>query len=296
MLPAILGKSIYSRSAKIPIPVNIASKQSDAAAFKREIGKALAATYFNPSPADCHAVKIGTRTMAAEKIAENIDAAMKRLVEKYIPKGWEGLKGLHIKAAETVALPIWLTEKIYDPREDVLTVEEVKAIEFGKTPEGLKERKEKKKEDQKEKKRKWEEKKKTLRHWDSDVEEDEEPAKAIEGAPKTAGPGVKRKAEQEIPVSSTEMSKAQISNIELPVVTKKQKTSKTESLPTSEVIDTTVTTVKKVTKVKSKSKGEIETPQTIAATVEKTTKVVTPRKGVEETPVKKAKSKKVKAL
>ncbi|KAK6537473.1 hypothetical protein TWF694_011658 [Orbilia ellipsospora] len=187
LLPNLLGKSIYGRSAKVPIPIRISkiappakdtealkSKlQSDAEILQKEIEKAVKSTYFIPSVSQSQTIKVGIRSQSPEEVAQNVTAVMNRLTETLIKNGWDGLRSVHIKAAQTVALPIWLAEKIYD-ETDVLTEEEIKKIEHLKTKEGRIEREEELKEKKAEKKRERDEKKKNKRNWDSDAESGED--------------------------------------------------------------------------------------------------------------------------
>ncbi|KAF3908249.1 hypothetical protein AA313_de0204730 [Arthrobotrys entomopaga] len=199
LLPNLLGKSIYGRSAKVPIPIKISKitppikdteapkskQQSDAEILQKEIEKAIKSTYFIPSVSPSQTIKVGIRSQSPEEIAQNVTAVMNRLTETFIKNGWDGLRSVHIKAARTAALPIWLAERIYDDA-DVLTEEEIKKIEHLKTKEGRIERESELKEKKAEKKKERDEKKKSKRNWDSDAESGEDQyfvrkVKAIEG-------------------------------------------------------------------------------------------------------------------
>ncbi|EPS36540.1 hypothetical protein H072_9846 [Dactylellina haptotyla CBS 200.50] len=208
LLPNLLGKSIYRRSSKVPIPVKLSKieppakdteapkskQQADAEKLQKEIEKVIKATYYIASPSASQSIKVGIRSQSPEEVAENVTAVLKQLTENTIKAGWDGMRAVHIKAAETVSLPIWLTEKIYDDN-DVLSPEEIEKIEHLKTKEGRIEREKELKEKKAEKKKERDARKKEKRNWDSDAESGEDQyfvrkMKAIEG-PKSN----KRKAE-----------------------------------------------------------------------------------------------------
>ncbi|KAK6346731.1 hypothetical protein TWF696_006843 [Orbilia brochopaga] len=203
-LPALLGKSIYRRSSKVPIPIKLskiepaenaakAKLQEDAEKLQKEIERAIRATYFLLAASATLTIKVGIRAQSPEDVAKNVTAVLEHLTSNDVVKGgWNGMRAVHIKAAETVSLPIWLTERIYDD-EDVLKDEEVKRIEYLKTKEGREEHKKEIKEARKERKTQREERRKNRRHWDSDAESGED--QEFVSKPKKATAGVKRKAD-----------------------------------------------------------------------------------------------------
>ncbi|KAK6507603.1 hypothetical protein TWF481_006030 [Arthrobotrys musiformis] len=223
LLPSLLGKSIYRRSAKVPIPIRISkieppakdteapkSKlESDAEKLKKEIEKAVAGTYFVLAASSSQTIKVGIRAQSAEEVAQNVTAVMEHLTSNVLKSGWNGVRAVHLKAAETVALPVYLAERIYDD-EDVLTEEEIKRIEHLKTKEGREEREKELKEKKAEKKKGREERQKGKRNWDSDAEDGEDQyfVKKIKPAAED-GKNKKRKAESEVEApGSAKKSKA----------------------------------------------------------------------------------------
>lgn len=146
-LPKLLGKTFY-KGTKRPIPISISAPvpksegkrierakregKQDAAGAKeiaREVEKALGATVVYLSPSTCTAVKVGYSGWDAAKVAENVEAVTKVLVEKYVPKGWRGVKALHVKGERTAALPIWLADELWSEEGDVITEERALEIE-----------------------------------------------------------------------------------------------------------------------------------------------------------------------
>ncbi|KAF3903162.1 hypothetical protein ABW21_db0208452 [Orbilia brochopaga] len=206
-LPGLLGKSIYGRSSKVPIPIKLskiepaetatkAKLQEDAQKLQKEIERAVKATYFLLAASASQTIKVGIRAQSPEDVAENVTAVLEHLTSNDIVKGgWKGMRAVHIKAAETVSLPIWLTERIYDD-EDVLDEEEAKRIEYLKTKEGKEERKKELEEARKERKAQREERKKNRRNWDSDAESGED--QEFVSKPKQAATSLKRKADGEV--------------------------------------------------------------------------------------------------
>ncbi|RAK97872.1 uncharacterized protein BO80DRAFT_504348 [Aspergillus ibericus CBS 121593] len=150
-----LGKIFY-KSSKRPIPVRIAEiekvdgkkvkkdpkskNKDDDSAFAtpaivaKEIEKALNCAPVHLAPATTAAIRVGSSKFTAEQLAENVDAVVKGLTEKYITKGWRNIKAVHIKGANTMAMPIWLASELWVEDADVVEedAEEAKAIEGSK--------------------------------------------------------------------------------------------------------------------------------------------------------------------
>ncbi|RAK80939.1 uncharacterized protein BO72DRAFT_422087 [Aspergillus fijiensis CBS 313.89] len=152
-----LGKTFY-KSSKRPIPVRIAAIEKvdgkrvkkDAKAKKskdegsafaapeivaREIERALHCAPVQLAPATTAAIRVGASNFTAEQLAENIDAVVTGLTEKYVTKGWRNLKAIHIKGANTMAMPIWLASELWLEDDDVVeegTEEVAKTVAGGK--------------------------------------------------------------------------------------------------------------------------------------------------------------------
>jgi ribosome biogenesis protein UTP30 len=77
-------------------------------------------------------IRVGYANWSAEKLAENIEAAVEVLIEKFVPKKWRGVRALHVKGSETASMPIWLASDLWINDENVLGEEELKTIEEGK--------------------------------------------------------------------------------------------------------------------------------------------------------------------
>lgn len=166
-LGGALGKTFYKSQQTRPIPVvlanqvkkteeekkargqNVNLKQgkganppADAQTVAKEIEKALNATLVALGPSVNTSVKVGYSGWEAEKLAENVEAVVNGLVERFVPKKWRGVRALHITGHNTVSLPIWLADELWVDEQQVLDAEGVKAIEAAK--EAKKQPKEKK--------------------------------------------------------------------------------------------------------------------------------------------------------
>ncbi|KAH2927914.1 hypothetical protein KXW15_001115 [Aspergillus fumigatus] len=147
-----LGKVFY-KSSKRPIPIRIAeiekvdgkkvkkdpkkkSKDDDSsfaspAIVAKEIEKTLNCAAVQLAPATTAAIRVGSSKFTPEQLAENVEAVVKGLTDKFITKGWRNVKALHIKGANTMAMPIWLASELWVDEGDVVedVEEDLKAIE-----------------------------------------------------------------------------------------------------------------------------------------------------------------------
>ncbi|KAH0565354.1 hypothetical protein GP486_001255 [Trichoglossum hirsutum] len=158
LLPNILGKVFYKTGIKRPITVSIAAengrkgKEKEGSRMKSrknaamsdhsvasperlagEITKTLSTALVHLSPSTCTSVRVGKASWDATKVVENIEAVVAGLVTRFVPKGWRGVRSLHIKGPETAALPLWLADELWldegDILDDALPKDGAKAIE-----------------------------------------------------------------------------------------------------------------------------------------------------------------------
>ncbi|EEQ31412.1 proteasome-interacting protein cic1 [Microsporum canis] len=137
-----LGK-IFFKSSKRPIPVRLEEiqkvdgKRVKAADKKRpptdekvasvaapgivakEIEKGIACVPVNLSPAATAALRVGWSNWPAEKLVENISAVVEGMVDKYVSRGWRNMKAVHVKGANTAAMPVWLADELWLEDGDV---------------------------------------------------------------------------------------------------------------------------------------------------------------------------------
>lgn len=145
-LPKVLGKTFYKATAKRPIPVNLAAaaprsegkrvarakdgpKVGSEKDVAREIERAVGATLVWLSPSTSTTVRVGYAGMSAEQVKENVEKVVEELVERFVVKKWRGVKAIHVKGPETMALPIWLADELWVEEGDVLDESLVKAVE-----------------------------------------------------------------------------------------------------------------------------------------------------------------------
>jgi len=169
LLPNFLGKTFYTGGAKRPIPITlegykpkkdetgkrfsvVVNKKPEAEDSKsvaspaqcaKEIERALGCALIHLSPAATTSVKVGLSTLISKQVSENVEAVVNGMVEKFIAKGWRNVKAIHIKGANTMALPIWLADELWVDEGAVLEAEEVEerqlaAIERKKGKKGRK--------------------------------------------------------------------------------------------------------------------------------------------------------------
>jgi ribosome biogenesis protein UTP30 len=157
LLPKLLGKTFYKSTAKRPIPVSIQEREpktdgkriarakgdgsrgaATPKAIAAEIEKAIQGALAHLSPSTTTAVRVGYANWEPEKVAANVEAVATALIEKFVPKKWRGVRGIHVKGPETAALPIWLADELWVDEGDVLDEEEAKPIEEKKANVGRK--------------------------------------------------------------------------------------------------------------------------------------------------------------
>ncbi|PKY05023.1 ribosomal protein L1 [Aspergillus campestris IBT 28561] len=152
-----LGKIFY-KSSKRPIPVRIAeiekvdgkkvkkdpkqrskpnaedSAFASPAIVAKEIEKALNSAAVQLAPATTAAIRVGSSNFTPQQLSENVEAVVKGLTDKFITKGWKNIKALHVKGANTMAMPIWLASELWVEEGDVVekTADDDKAIEGAK--------------------------------------------------------------------------------------------------------------------------------------------------------------------
>ncbi|KAJ5318953.1 Ribosomal protein L1 [Penicillium brevicompactum] len=181
-----LGKIFY-KSSKRPIPIRIAEiekvdgkrvkkekkrpnvptdKDIKHASFAsplivaKEIERTLNCASVQLAPSTTAAVRVGSSKFTPEQLSENVAAVVKGLTDKFVAKGWRNIKALHIKGANTMALPIWLADELWVEDANVLEAapetdaanfpKKRKAVTDGKSVEEKKTKKTKSAEDEEE--------------------------------------------------------------------------------------------------------------------------------------------------
>jgi ribosome biogenesis protein UTP30 len=100
LLPRVLGKAFYS-TKKAPIGVDFTR-----VGWPEQVRKVLCSTFLYLRTGTCSGIKVGRLDMKEEEIVENVIAAVEAAVAK-VPKKWANIRALHLKAVDSVALPIY---------------------------------------------------------------------------------------------------------------------------------------------------------------------------------------------
>lgn len=152
LLPQVLGKTFYKSTAKRPVPVSLTGKANYHGANRKtgegnlkrkrdkeaggpevvgqpfdvgaDIQKTLDSTTIYLGPSVSTSVRVAWSGWPVEWIAENISATVEGIAAKYVPKGWRGVKSLHIKSPSSMAIPVWLSAEVWTDDQDVLNQDE----------------------------------------------------------------------------------------------------------------------------------------------------------------------------
>jgi ribosome biogenesis protein UTP30 len=100
LLPRVLGKAFF-RTKKAPIGVDFTR-----VGWPEQVRKVLDSSFLYLRTGTCSTIKVGRLDMKEEDIVENVTAAVEAAVEK-VPKKWANVRALHLKALDSVALPIY---------------------------------------------------------------------------------------------------------------------------------------------------------------------------------------------
>ncbi|KAL1566780.1 ribosomal L1 domain-containing protein 1-like [Salvia divinorum] len=119
LLPKLIGKEFF-RKKKLPLGVDLGKKN-----LKLQVERVLGSALFFIGKGTCSVLKVGKMEMEKDGIVENVLEAIKGAIER-VPKKWDGVRSLHLKFSDSVALPI------YQAMPDVrLKIEGLKEIEEG---------------------------------------------------------------------------------------------------------------------------------------------------------------------
>ena len=147
ILPRLLGK-IFFESPKRPVPIDLQPRKPKDVSGKtiksakskesksvitplqaaHEIEKALSCARVHLSPSTTTSVRVALSNFTAEQLADNVEAVVNGMQEKFVTKGWRNIRAIHIKGPNTMALPIWLASELWVEEEDILENEEAKQL------------------------------------------------------------------------------------------------------------------------------------------------------------------------
>ncbi|KAG6480100.1 putative ribosome biogenesis protein C8F11.04 [Zingiber officinale] len=101
LLPRLIGKQFFTKK-KTPVPVELSRSN-----WPLVIRKCLDSAFLRPpAKGTSTVIKVGRASMTEDEIVENLIAVIEGSME-YIPKGWTNIRSLHIKASDSVSLPIY---------------------------------------------------------------------------------------------------------------------------------------------------------------------------------------------
>ncbi|KAL2545794.1 Ribosomal protein L1p/L10e family [Forsythia ovata] len=108
LLPSVLGKVFYKKKSKIPMPLDLSGDGN----WKEEIERACSSSLLCLSGGTCSAVRVGRWGITGSKeMVENVFTAINGVLD-IVPKKWGGIRALHLKFSDSLALPIYE----YQPR------------------------------------------------------------------------------------------------------------------------------------------------------------------------------------
>lgn len=156
-LSKVLGDDFYEATKTRPIPINLqGAKENDKddkgnkrqkladggpklvrsditpESAAKTIARAIGATTFPVNAGSNASVVVGNSAMTPEQLAANIEFVVKEVTDRFVTKGWKGLKSLDVKGTHTAALPIWKTSELWEDDADVIEFEPAKAIKESK--------------------------------------------------------------------------------------------------------------------------------------------------------------------
>jgi ribosome biogenesis protein UTP30 len=99
LLPKLLGKHFFVKK-KHPVPIEM--RKGD---LKRQLESALRSTYLHIS-GQSNAVKVGHSGMDPKAISDNVNAVLASIGDA-LPGKWPAIQTLHLKSAESIALPLY---------------------------------------------------------------------------------------------------------------------------------------------------------------------------------------------
>lgn len=116
LLPKYLGKQFYKKKRRLPVPLDLRQTNTT---WKEQIENACNSSLLSFGSGTCNALRIGrcglSNVMGNEEIIKNVFAAIGGIVE-IVPKKWNGIRALHLKLSNSLALPIF--EAIPDQETD----------------------------------------------------------------------------------------------------------------------------------------------------------------------------------
>ncbi|KAL3502365.1 hypothetical protein ACH5RR_036814 [Cinchona calisaya] len=106
LLPNVLGKQFYKKKRKVPVPLDLRGSGN----WKEEIQRACDSALLCLGSGSCSNLRVGRIGldcgMGSNEIVENVFAAIRGILA-IVPKKWGGIRALHLKVSDSLALPIY---------------------------------------------------------------------------------------------------------------------------------------------------------------------------------------------
>ncbi|KAI3757455.1 hypothetical protein L6452_04992 [Arctium lappa] len=100
LLPKLLGKQFFKKK-KLPLPVDLGHKN-----WKEQIERGCSSGLLFFRTGTCSVVRVAKGSMKRDEIVENVAAAIDGVIG-FVPKKLCGVRSLHLKFSESVALPLY---------------------------------------------------------------------------------------------------------------------------------------------------------------------------------------------
>lgn len=100
LLPKLLGKQFF-RKKKLPLPIDLTHKN-----WKEQIERGCSSGLLFFSTGTCCVIRVAKVSMERDEIVENVNAAINGAIE-FVPKKLVGVRSLHLKFSDSVALPLY---------------------------------------------------------------------------------------------------------------------------------------------------------------------------------------------
>ncbi|GER29213.1 ribosomal protein L1p/L10e family [Striga asiatica] len=100
LLPKLIGKKFFKKK-KLPLGVEMGKKN-----LKLQVERALGSALLYMKTGTCCVMKVSKVSMEKEEIVDNVLDAVQGAVQR-VPKKWDGVRSLHLKFSDSLALPIY---------------------------------------------------------------------------------------------------------------------------------------------------------------------------------------------
>lgn len=109
-MPKLLGKSFVNKR-KLPINVKLHDQERASKTLKRALSSIHG---FISGKGSSSSLTVGHTGLKPQQIAENVDAAVKQLIN-VIPGGWSNLRNLHVTTTKSTSIPLYVSTESANP-------------------------------------------------------------------------------------------------------------------------------------------------------------------------------------